>query len=76
MLLEAELKVINLKNNMENKEIVKELQALNKTVKELFLFLLCRESYSKSQIREIFGKVDNNKITKIRSGLEKINKNK
>lgn len=76
MLQKVELKVINLKNNMENKEIIKELQALDKTIKELFLFLLCRENYNKSQIREIFGKVDNNKITKIRSGLEKINKNK
>lgn len=58
---------------MDNKKIVDELQNLNKTIKDLFTFLLCKEGYTKEQIRGIFGKIDNNRITKISAGLK--NKN-
>ncbi len=56
---------------MEQNKIVKQLDVLNKTINDVFLFLLCREGYTSDQIRGIFGKVDNNRIAKIRSGLVK-----
>jgi hypothetical protein len=56
---------------MENTKILKELQDINKTIKEMFIFLLCREGYSQAQIRNIFGKIDNTKITKVGAGVKK-----
>ncbi|MFA5831132.1 MAG: hypothetical protein WC878_04875 [Candidatus Paceibacterota bacterium] len=55
---------------MDDKKIVEELQNLNKTIKDLFIFLLCKEGYTKEQIRGIFGKIDNNKVTKIGVGIK------
>jgi len=59
---------------MESKELIKELKSLNKTIKDQFIFLLCREGYTKEQIRIIIGSIDNTRITQISSGLKKINK--
>jgi len=59
---------------MENKEIITELKNLNKVVKDMSIFLLCREGYTQNQIRKVFGRVDNTRVTQIGSGLKKVNK--
>jgi hypothetical protein len=61
---------------MENKEIVKELKCLNKIIKDLFIFLLCREDYTQGRIRAVLGKVNNTRITQIGSGIKSIRPNK
>ncbi len=73
MLQEAVLKI---RSDMENKEIIKELKCLNKIIKDLFIFLLCREDYTQGQIRAVLGKVNNTRITQISSGLKKANLDK
>ncbi len=60
---------------MENK-IIEELQKLNDTTKDLFIFLLCKEGFGQKEIRSVFGKIDNSRITKIMSGIKKNDKNK
>lgn len=52
-------------------KIVEQLDRLNKTLNDLFLFLLCKEGYSTEQIRAVVGKADNNRLALIRSGLSK-----
>lgn len=60
---------------MDNK-IFNELKKLNETTKDLFLFLLCKEGFGQKEIRSVFGKVDNSRITKISSGIKRANSNK
>ena len=55
---------------MDNK-FLEELKKQNDLIKGIFVFLLSKEGYSDSQIRGAIGKVDNNRITKIRTGLKK-----
>lgn len=57
----------------KNEKFLKELQDINKTIKDIFIFLLCCEGYTQGQIRKVFGKIDNAKITKIKSGIKKDN---
>lgn len=59
---------------MEDKKILEELKKQNQFFKDLIVFLLSKERYSDSQIREIVGKVDNNRIRKISAGIKKIPK--
>ena len=75
MLQEAALKVIRTRNNMDNK-IIDELKKLNETTKDLFIFLLCKEGFGQKEIRSVFGKIDNARITKIKSGIKKVNAEK
>lgn len=56
---------------IENKQIIKQLEELNKSGSDLFLFLLCKEGYTNEQIRNVVGSIDNNRLTKIRNGLNK-----
>ena len=60
---------------MDNK-IIDELKKLNETTKDLFIFLLCKEGFSQKEIRSVFGKIDNARITKIKSGIKKANSGK
>lgn len=60
---------------MDNR-IIEELKKLNDTMKDLFLFLLCKEGFGQKEIRSVFGKVDNSRITKISSGIKKANSDK
>jgi len=57
-----------------DQEILSQLKNLNKVVSDLLLFQLCQAGYSKEQIREIVGSIDNNRLTKIRAGLKDKNK--
>ncbi len=75
MLLEVALKVIRIKNNMDNK-ICNELKKLNETTKDLFIFLLCKEGFGQKEIRSVFGEIDNTRITKIAAGIKKANAEK
>ena len=75
MLQGAALKVIKTRNNMDNK-IIDELKKLNETTKDLFIFLLCKEGFGQKEIRSVFGKIDNARITKIKSGIKKANAEK
>ena len=75
MLQEVALKVIRTRNNMDNK-IIDELKKLNETTKDLFIFLLCKEGFGQKEIRSVFGKIDNARITKIKSGIKKANAEK
>lgn len=52
-----------------DEKIIRQLESLNKNIADLFLFLLCKEGYTKDQIRAILGKADNNRISAMRSGL-------
>ena len=61
---------------MENNKISEELKKLNETTKDLFIFLLCKEGFGQKEIRSVFGKIDNARITKINSGIKRINANK
>lgn len=56
---------------MENK-IIEELKKLNDTTKDLFIFLLCKEGFGQKEIRSVFGKIDNARITKIMAGIKKV----
>ena len=49
-------------------KILEELKNVNKTISDLLLFQLCQAGYSKEQIRDIVGTIDNNRLTKIRAG--------
>ena len=75
MSLGVALKVIRIKNNMEPK-IIEELKKLNETTKDLFIFLLCKEGFGQKEIRSVFGKIDNARITKINAGLKRVNADK
>jgi len=59
---------------MENIKIFEEIKNQNQLLKDLFVFMLCREGYNDSEIRSILGKIDNNRIRKIGSGLKRVNK--
>jgi len=76
MLQGAALKVIKTKNNMENNKISEELKKLNGTTKDIFIFLLCREGFGQKEIRSVFGKIDNGRITKISAGIKRVNADK
>lgn len=76
MLQGAVLKVIKTKNNMENNKISEELKKLNGTTKDIFIFLLCREGFGQKEIRSVFGKIDNGRITKISAGIKRVNADK
>ncbi|MDD2753336.1 MAG: hypothetical protein PHT44_01895 [Candidatus Portnoybacteria bacterium] len=56
---------------MDNK-IINELKNLNEVVKDLFIFLMCREGFGQKEIRTVFGKIDCARITKIASGIKKV----
>ena len=75
MLLEVALKVIRIRNNVDNK-ITEELKKLNDTMKDLFIFLLCRDGFGQKEIRSVFGKIDNARITKINAGIKRVNADK
>lgn len=55
---------------MDNEELANELKATNKLLSNLFIFLLAREGYTDSQIRAVFGKIDNNRIRQVSVGLK------
>lgn len=57
---------------MENK-IFEELKKLNETTKDLFIFLMCKEGFGQREIRSVFGKIDCARITKISTGIKKVN---
>lgn len=61
---------------MENNKLLDELKSQNQLLKDLFIFSLCKEGYNDAEIRAIFGKVDNNRIRKISSGLKRVKTNK
>lgn len=75
MLRGVVLKVIRIKNNMENK-IFDELKKLNETTKDMFIFLMCKEGFGQKEIRTVFGKIDCARITKINSGIKKVSPEK
>ncbi len=60
---------------MENK-IIDELKKLNETTKDLLIFLLCREGFGQKEVRSVFGKIGNSRITKIAAGIKKANAEK
>ena len=57
-------------------KIIEELKKLNETTKDLFIFLLCKEGFGQKEIRSVFGKIDNARITKINAGLKRVNADK
>lgn len=58
---------------MDNKiKIIDELKKLNETTKDLFIFLLCKDGFGQKEIRSVFGKIDNARITKIMAGIKKV----
>lgn len=59
-----------------NQPILEELKIANKTLSNILIFLLVKEGFGQKEIRPIFGKIDNARITKINSGIKKINAEK
>lgn len=52
-----------------DRQILEELKTSNKMLSNLLIFALAREGYSDTQIRAIFGKIDNNRIRQLSTGL-------
>jgi hypothetical protein len=59
---------------MDNDKLLREIQNLNKTLTDMFIFQLCAQGYSYDQVRKVVGKVSNGKIADIRNGLTSIKK--
>lgn len=53
-----------------NKQILQELKTTNKLLSNTLIFLLAREGYTDAQVRAVFGKIDNNRIRQLSSGLK------
>jgi hypothetical protein len=53
-----------------DKQILQEVKVMNKVLSNTLIFLLAREGYSDPQIRAIFGKMDNNRIRQVSTGLK------